>query len=42
MKQDQRLNNGLLMHVNNLTMNDLDTVKVTSKQTVFLFFFWEI
>ena len=30
-------NNGLLMHVNNLIMNDPDTVtsKVTSKQTVF-------
>ena len=35
MKQDRRLNNGLLMHVNNLIMNDPDTVKVTSKQTVF-------
>ena len=35
MKQDRRLYNGLFMHVNNLIMNDLDTVKVTSKQTVF-------
>ena len=35
MKQDRRLNNGLLMHVNNLIMNDPDTVKVKSKQTVF-------
>ena len=33
MKQDLRLNNGLLMHVNNLIMNDPDTVEVTSKQT---------
>ena len=36
MKQDRRLNNGLLMHVNNLIMNDPDTVKVARKQTVFL------
>ena len=40
MKQDRRLNNGLLMHVNNLIMNDPDTVKVTSKQTVFFIFFF--
>ena len=31
----QRLNNGLLMHVKNLIMNDPDVVKVTSKQTAF-------
>jgi len=31
----KRLNNGLLMHVKNLIMNDPDTVKVTSKQTAF-------
>ena len=36
MKQDRRLNNGLLMHVNNLIMNDPDTVKAVRKQTVFL------
>ena len=47
MKQDRRLNNGLLMHVNNLIMNDPDTVKVTSKQTVTSYTstpktFWEI
>ena len=36
MKQDRRLNNGLLMHVNNLIMNDPDTVKAARKQTVFL------
>ena len=35
MKQDRRLNNGLLMHVKNLIMKDPDTVKVTSKQTAF-------
>ena len=40
MKQDRRLNNGLLMHVNNLIMNDPDTVKVTSKHTVFFIFFF--
>ena len=33
MKQDRRLNKGLLMHVNNLIMNDPDTVEVTRKQT---------
>ena len=36
MKQDRRLNNGLLMHVNILIMNDPDTVKAARKQTVFL------
>ena len=36
MKQNRRLNNGLLMHVNNLIMNDPDTVKAARKQTVFL------
>ena len=36
MKQDRRLNNGLLMRVNNLIMNDPDTVKAARKQTVFL------
>ena len=36
MKQDRRLNNGLLMNVNNLIMNDPDTVKAARKQTVFL------
>ena len=36
MKQDRRLNNGLRMHVNNLIMNDPDTVKAARKQTVFL------
>ena len=35
MKQDRRLNNGLLMRVKNFIMNDPDTVMVTSKQTAF-------
>ena len=35
MEQDRRLNNGLLMHVKKLIMNDPDTFKVTSKQTTF-------
>ena len=35
MKQDRRLNKGLLMHVKNLRMNYPGTVKVTSKQTAF-------
>ena len=34
MKQDRRLNNGLLVHVNNLIMNDPDTVKAARKQKV--------
>ena len=48
MKQDRRLNNGLLMHVKMLIKNDPDTVKVTSKQTTFCSTrraqrtFWEI
>ena len=47
-KQDWRLNNGLLMHVKMLIKNDPDTVKVTSKQTTFCSTrraqrtFWEI
>ena len=48
MKQDRRLNNGLLMHVKMLIKNDPDTVTVTSKQTTFCSTrraqrtFWEI
>ena len=39
MKQDRRLNNGLLMHVNNLIMNDPDTEGYKQANSFFNFFF---